>query len=283
MQVQRYSSPEAFYNDAESFLMRNEAINCLPLGLTTGMIRQPGVYENPYFAIAREGGEVVGAAVRTPPYNFLIGKTESNAAIEAMLEDAAQLFDRLRGVLGTKDNSLFAAQRWEQISGQKMQPGMRERIYQLERVIPVQGVSGHLRKADENDRERLTEWIYGFQVDAFGADQVDMETIRRNVDGVVRYKTRDYFFWEDGGQPVAMAAYTGFTPNGARIGPVYTPVEHRRRGYGSAVTAAVTQLLLDSGRKRCFLFTDLNNPTSNHIYQTIGYEPVCDMDEWLFA
>ncbi len=46
----------------------------------------------------------------------------------------------------------------------------------------------------------------------------------------------------------------------------------------SAVTAAATQAALDAGRRFVFLFTDLANPTSNKIYQAIGYEPVIDVD-----
>jgi hypothetical protein len=72
------------------------------------------------------------------------------------------------------------------------------------------------------------------------------------------------------------------TPNGIRIGPVYTPPEHRRRGYGSAVTAAVSARHLSAGRRFCFLYTDLENSTSNKIYVDIGYEPVCDSVDYAF-
>jgi predicted GNAT family acetyltransferase len=79
-----------------------------------------------------------------------------------------------------------------------------------------------------------------------------------------------------------MAGSTGPTPHGIRIGAVYTPPEYRQRGYASACVAYLSQMMLDSGRKFCFLFTDLSNPTSNHIYQQIGYEPVCDVDNYVF-
>src|SRR6478735_1448343 len=75
------------------------------------------------------------------------------------------------------------------------------------------------------------------------------------------------------GATVSMGGYGGSTPNGGRIGPIYTPPELRRRGYASALTAELTQMLLDRGRRFCFLFTDLANPTSNSIYQQIGYRP----------
>ena len=88
----------------------------------------------------------------------------------------------------------------------------------------------------------------------------------------------DTVIWEDG-KPVSMGGYGGLTPNGIRVGPIYTPPELRRRGYGTALTAAITRMLLEGGRRFCFLFTDLANPTSNSIYQRIGYRPVTDVDQ----
>ena len=38
----------------------------------------------------------------------------------------------------------------------------------------------------------------------------------------------------------------------------------------------------DEGRALVTEFTDLANPTSNHIYQMIGYEPVRDVDVYRF-
>jgi predicted GNAT family acetyltransferase len=79
-----------------------------------------------------------------------------------------------------------------------------------------------------------------------------------------------------------MCGVGGLTPNGIRIGPVYTPPGLRRRGYASACVAAASQAQLDSGRRSCFLFADNANPTSNHIYLTIGYQPVSDVTVYRF-
>src|SRR5438045_3645778 len=78
------------------------------------------------------------------------------------------------------------------------------------------------------------------------------------------------FVWRDP-QPVSMAAWAGQTPRGVRVNMVYTPPELRRRGYASAAVSTLTKKLLDAGRKFVFLFTDLSNPTSNKIYQKMGY------------
>ncbi len=90
------------------------------------------------------------------------------------------------------------------------------------------------------------------------------------------------YLWVVAGRPVSMVGVSGETPNGIRVAPVYTPPELRGRGYASALTAAVTQAQLDEGKRYCFLFTDLANPTSNHIYQAIGYEPVADASDYRF-
>jgi hypothetical protein len=73
------------------------------------------------------------------------------------------------------------------------------------------------------------------------------------------------------------------TENGGTVGAVYTPPEHRKNGYATALTAAITQKILDSGKKYSGLYTDLDNPTSNSIYQQIGYKPISDATVWLFS
>ncbi len=85
------------------------------------------------------------------------------------------------------------------------------------------------------------------------------------------------WFWEDvDGHRVHLTAANPPAFGVARIGPVYTPKEQRGRGYASAAVAAVSQLLLDDGAQVC-LFTDQANPTSNKIYEALGYRPVVDL------
>jgi len=91
------------------------------------------------------------------------------------------------------------------------------------------------------------------------------------------------YLWELDGTPRAIAGHSGPTPCGMRIGPVYTPPDQRRHGYASAFVAALSQQLLEGRCEFCFLFADRLNPTSNHIYQAIGYEAACDIDQYRTA
>jgi predicted GNAT family acetyltransferase len=103
------------------------------------------------------------------------------------------------------------------------------------------------------------------------------------VERALASEHRQLWFWTVDGEPVALAGAGNPTLNGVRIGPVYTPPERRKRGYASALVAHLSQHLLDSGHRFCFLFTDLNNPTSNHIYQDVGYRPVSDVNKYALS
>jgi predicted GNAT family acetyltransferase len=142
-------------------------------------------------------------------------------------------------------------------------------------------VGGCLRHATASDRELLVGWFAAFFAEAM-AGSVESDAVAA-VDRKLAEPEGGFAVWEDGGSPVSFAGYGSPTPNGMRIGPVYTPPGFRGRGYGSAVTAGVTGYVLGHGRRFCFLYTDLSNPTSNSIYQRIGYRPVIDVNVWRFA
>jgi predicted GNAT family acetyltransferase len=138
-----------------------------------------------------------------------------------------------------------------------------------------------MRAYEDGDRELVLAWMDAFVEEALP------ESSPEDAEGWLERKLASedggIVLWVDDGEPVSFAGCGGPTPNGIRVGPVYTPPELRRRGYASALTAELTKMLLERGRKFCFLFTDLANPTSNSIYRRIGYEPVSDADQWVFG
>jgi len=135
-------------------------------------------------------------------------------------------------------------------------------------------------RASADDRTIVRDWVRAFHEEAIGdAPAQDYDAM---ADRLIRGLGRTAYLWVDDGRPVSLAGAGGLTPNGIRIGPVYTPPELRGRGYASNVVAALSQHQLDRGRTFVFLFTDLANPTANKIYQDIGYEPVIDIDEYNF-
>ncbi len=279
----RFSDPAAYRARAEAFLMTHEAANNLQLGLTSALMHKPDLFgESLYFAVVEAGPEVVAAALMTPPHRLIVAHCLRPAALDLIVRDVYAFRPETPGVIGLADVSRQAAERWAALTGRAVSRGMAERIYQLTRARPPEGVSGRLRRATASDRGLLVEWVTAFQREAF--DEPQPAGVERLVDNWLTLppEIRGAFLWEDR-QPVSLAGYGGPTPNGIRLGPVYTPPALRGRGYASACVAAASQLLLDAGRRVVFLFTGLANPTSNKIYLSIGYEPVADVDEYLFG
>jgi predicted GNAT family acetyltransferase len=134
---------------------------------------------------------------------------------------------------------------------------------------------GRARRAEAADLPLVLEWSATFGREIRTSTPPDSSTVE------ARLMSGCFWLWETT-QPVAMAAVPRRTPHGAAVAYVYTPAPLRGRGYASAVTAALTQSELAAGNL-CFLYTNLSNPTSNKIYQALGYQPVCDVDEWRFA
>ena len=153
------------------------------------------------------------------------------------------------------------------------------RLYRLDAVVPPQTVQGQARRATIADKASLMQWLTQFH------DEAVPDNPAEDVSVVVetRLAHGETWLWCVDGSPVSMASCTRPTVGVARVGPVYTPLEHRRCGYGAAVTAHATQAALDAGAAQVALYADLANPTSNAIYQRIGYLPDHDAEERSFV
>ncbi len=278
-------SPDAaaFLALIEPFLLREEAAHNLILGIA-GVVRDdPARYSGtPYFAVVKDAaGEIVGAMMRTLPYNLLLSRAPENA-VPAMAVAVWAAFNTLPGLVAPTEIAASFAGEWQVLSGQSHHRAHAERIYALSHVTPPSHVTGEARRGTEADRDLLIAWNRAFAADA--GLQAGPGADAQGVDARLRAtpETGGLWLWEIDGKPVSLAGYSGPTAHGIRISPVYTPPEHRGRGYASANVAALSQWLLHHGRQFCFLFTDLANPTANKIYAQIGYRPVCDVDEYAF-
>ncbi len=280
MQLRRFSDPREFLQRAEAFLIEREAEHNLIFGLTNTLIQDPDVYPQFYLAVVEDAGKITLVAIRTPPHNLIISHVAHPNALAVLANDIQNVYGVLTGVIATVPLGKTFADLWQSMNRQPYHRNMRERIYQLSHVNPVTGIPGTFRVATPHDRLLMIQWFAAFRQEAMGV--VDNSDVPQVVDRYFVSETRKMYLWEHDGEAVSMAGRGGPTPNGIRIGPVYTPPEFRKKGYASACVAALSQLQLDTGRKFCFLYTDLSNPTSNKIYQEIGYEPICDVDEYRF-
>ncbi|HVF19596.1 MAG TPA: GNAT family N-acetyltransferase [Mycobacteriales bacterium] len=229
----------------------------------------------PFLASIRDGEEDI-AVLHTPPHGLLLtGLPEGSApaVVDAVLSGGY----RPPLVVGPPEAVEPVTAQWCARTGQVVGGRRAQGIYAASRLVPPPAVDGGVQVATAADGDTVFDWFCAF------SDELGLlpRTSRAVVDA--RVAAGDIALWctEDG--PVSMAGIGGRTTRGARIGPVYTPAAHRSHGYAAAVTAAQTQRCFDQGADRCFLYTDLANPTSNAIYQRLGYERVADSLEITFS
>ncbi|MFE7241033.1 GNAT family N-acetyltransferase [Streptomyces sp. NPDC057580] len=255
---------EAFLDVAGASLAARPAENTLVLTVTATLRSSgPHAYGDaaPLLGWWRGAdGEVAGTLVQTPPYPPLLG----TVAPEALVPLTAAL--PLTSVNADRPTAETLAASW---------PGHRveqeQRLYRLGELIPPSPApEGAPRTATTADRALLLAWHLAF-AEEIGEPGTHAE---RLVDE--RTASGGLTLWEAGDVPVSMAGVSPRVAGTVRVATVYTPPEYRGHGYAAAVTAEVSRAAREAGAAEILLFTDLANPTSNGVYQRIGFRPLSD-------
>lgn len=277
VKVTRRRTAREFLESAGPWLGNSEAENNLILGIASGLNLRPERYRGEtYFITLEENDLLAGAAFISPPHHLMITRSPE-AALKTLAGWLLSERIAVSGVLGPNVEAKVFADEWVSKTGKSLRPGLGQRIYACFRVVQPAYSPGRLRRARKDDEPLLLQWCREFIVETGVPETADP------CNGLIHNELADGFLyiWEDG-QPVSMAGLTGESAHGIRVSLVYTPPILRKKGYATSCVAALTQRILDSGKRFCCLYTDLGNPTSNNIYQKIGYELACDCQDWFF-
>jgi predicted GNAT family acetyltransferase len=275
-----YDNAADFLKNTQGDLEINEVANSLILGICRRLVEHPERIETPpLFKTVHDERGLALAAIMTPPFNLVLSghRRKIGAAVRRLVEELVAEETTLPGVLAPSEEAETFARAWSDATGQSATISMRQRAFELREVKVSRTTTGDLRPASADDLELVTQWCYGFMMDAFG--EGDIDRAREIVE--LRIEDGAIYLWVEE-RPVSMAMKTRPTRQGISISFVYTPPELRKRGFATACVAELSRLLLESGREFCTLITDLSNPTSNHIYQEIGYRPVKNFDQYSF-
>jgi ribosomal protein S18 acetylase RimI-like enzyme len=240
----------------------------------------PAVYGNaaPLFAWHRPAGAgsvntgidstgIDGAALQTPPLPLLIAGFPAGAAADLIRLLSA---DKPAGASAPEPEAQELAAAWTAVTGGGTAVHTRMRLFRLAGLrAPDPLPPGAARVAGQADLDLLVDWTAAFCAETgSGAEGARSVADKLSYGGLM--------IWAVAGHPVAMASLTRHVEGVCRVGSVYTPPQHRKSGYGGAITTAVSQRALEDGAAEVVLYTDLANPTSNALYQRLGYRPVGD-------
>lgn len=278
------ADPVDFSRRVRSFLLAREAEHNLLFGILANLAGGWGydLVEGPVLSFVEGPTGIAAVGVATPPRNLLVSRAEA-PAVRALAEGLRARGLRLPGVSGPAAEAEVFAAAWVRLTGGRFHRAARLQVYQADTIrLPSPLAPGTLRRAAREDAELVASWIIAINEDALDQGVDDREAALRMARDLVSHNGRSVYLWDDG-KPTSMVASGRPTPNGGRIYAVYTPPEHRRKGYASSSVAVLSRGLLDGGLRHCFLYADLANPTSNHIYREIGYRPVALFDDYRFG
>lgn len=276
LRILRFDDGDTFLARAGDFLLDREALH----NLVYSIAADAGGGHPPYLATVERGGEVVLAAVRTPPHNLVLSRAADSAAVEALARDLNGERQTPPGVHAPRDEAATFAELWSGLAGCRTRARMAQRVHQLTRAIPPTGTPGALRRGTVDDAALLHAWGSAFVAEALAGEPFDADAWVARQTGS---RHHGVFLWEVEGEPVAMTSYTRATPHGIRISGVFTPPTSRGRGYASACVAGVNTQLLERGFRTTFLFSDLANPNAHRIYERIGYRPMGNVNVHAFS
>ncbi len=229
-----------------------------------------------------------------PPGSPVLGRLERGGEVRAVLyrsrgvvvssltpEQADELAGHLIalgqspvGVTAERDTAAAFAEAWHRRTGSRPAPPVRLHLYRLGTLTPPDpSPPGRGRSLGERDHEDVMRWCRDFAA----AVNKDV-TVNADTWAGTRFAEKRYTFWETpDGTPVSMAGATPPVAGMVRVDPVYTPAHLRGHGYAAAVTTHVTRTALTAGATDIVLHTDPSNPTSNALYQRLGYLHLTDM------
>lgn len=228
-------------------------------------------------ALVFEGEILVGAILQTKPSRPLMSDMRPDAAWFA-LQNWVEVFGQPENIFGPSGSVNAVIREMKSLDSSWSESVTPMLAYELLKVsFPAQPAQGKMRFARVGDQETLEKFVRRFFIDC-DVPEAQSPTLNEDVIKTVQrlLSKQAVVLWETDGVPVAMAGKVREASLGSAVSLVYTPPEYRGRGYASALVAHLSQHILDQGSPRCLLFTDARNPTSNAIYQKIGYVYKCD-------
>ena len=273
MQLDTFQTASQFLAVVQEDLEQFETKNSLILGITLSLRKLPVSLDiTPTFIVVREQDVNVLIAVLVPPHPVLLaipGK-HSASSFQLLADYLCNANLPVSGVNAADGYSSIFAEEWIRMTGKSVKHTIHQKLFQLTKVVDnLPAVKGTLRPATLDDLGLMRQWITAFEIDVFGESHMPSERVMQRV------TQGELYIWESE-TPHCMAGKSRPTDNTISINGVYTPKEWRRQGFATATVANLSKELLDEGYSKCVLYTDMANPTSNCIYQKIGYEPVCN-------
>lgn len=270
IKIIKHYSIENFLLMNEEILLIRESFYNLMLGLAYGLRDKKIESSDPLYYSIEVNGKVAGCALRSNHDKPFIVTEISNELIDLLIKDLISNNIELAAIVGPEEPTTYFKDQWTNIKDLDFKLNIHLGVYECSQIIFPKLLTGELVEAALVDEVLVKKYLIGFWQDCFPNQVLVNENIEKLMSQLLKNKSL-FFLKNTNNEIVSMAANSRSTLNSGTISLVYTPPEQRGFGYGSTVVALVSERIMKNGKKFTNLFTDLTNPTSNSIYQKIGY------------
>lgn len=277
IRIEKINNALSFLKLVKPLLLEKESEYSLMLGIAG--LRVAKTIDDCIYFVLFDRNELIGCSVLSKK-NFVVTQIP-----EPFLLTIANYLKKenyiLPGIVGDPATSERFAYIWSNLINCKYKLAMDQKIYQLNEVLLPSNLQGKLINARLDHTELVGKWLFEFSCESLPHEPTTLE----NSTEFAKQKINNcdvYLLQSLADELVSMNFVGRPTDHGITVSAVYTPKVFRRKGYASAIVAKTSQLMIQNGRKFCVLYTDMANPTSNKIYQKIGYKEVALSKQFIF-
>ncbi|WP_096155346.1 MULTISPECIES: GNAT family N-acetyltransferase [Bacillus] len=229
--------------------------------------------------MSRDGNLIYAQTPGNNPWLWMDKKTkeeEKNELVNKLLSFLAHV--KIPGITAEPNLANYFADEYARRNNKSYSLTMEMEAYERTEVLPPKTVQGEMKLPSDNDVEYIAQFLSGFYLDGHGLE-VDPITLLGKAKKII--DTGNLYIWVVDGIPVSMTNVSHRSPRHARINSVYTPPQQRKKGYASALVHEVCRGIERDGLTP-MLYADVQNPTSNKIYQDLGFKVCGKIREFSF-
>jgi len=270
MKIIKYDNVSDFLSNNEELLVKKESFHNLILGLAYNIRDKKVEPTAPLYYSIQMNGEIIGGALRSHHDKPLIITEIPFDLVDLLIKNLTDNKIEIAGVVAEEKTAIYFKDHWINLKNLDYKINLHLGVYECSNVIFPKTITGDLIEGTQDHLVIIKKFIIGFFQECFPHQPIINDDIEKMMNLFLKNKSL-FLLKNINNEIISMAANTRSTLNGGTISLVYTPPEFRGLGYASCVVALLSEKILKSGKKFSCLFTDLTNPTSNSIYQKIGY------------
>lgn len=279
MDILFYHDISAFQRRALPLLKSQSAVNSLKLGILEYYRRNENEPNDAVLAVGVKGETVAAVFIQTRSLYFFAQEADTAESIHSVIEAFLARQIEIHQVMGHGDTALRFAQAWKEHTQADFLFAGKDYLYELRQIGDTQPpMKGMLQRAVRADLPALKPLFRAYEQEDLGLARTDEELEASITEGLAEY---EIYLWNDGGVKSMVTAMLPFD-GGVELANVFTPQEHRQKGYAAACITEVCKALFRRYAS-IVLFVNHENTAANSLYAKIGFRVVDEMNSYTLS